>query len=489
MTSPSPKKPHVVCVPFPAQGHINPMLHVAKILHFRGFHVTFVNTEYNHRRLLKSRGGKDTFFGSQLPSGFDFESIPDGLSDGGEDGDATQDIPSLCDSLSKNCVAPFRELVSKLRETGPPVSCIVSDGVMAFTLEVAKELGIPDVLFWTPSACGVLAYVNYHLLAEKGMVPLKDSSYLKNGYLNTKVDFVTGLNNNIRLKDFPTFIRITDTNDIMFNFFLKETSKIHEASAVIINTFDSLEHDVLTALSPLSPNLFTIGPLNLITHQVITENKQVDNISANLWAEQSEWAKWLDSREPNSVLYVSFGSLTVMTPDQLTEFAWGLAKSEKPFLWIIRPDLVSGNSKGADLSLPAEFVEETKDRGLLTGWCSQEQVLKHPSIGGFLSHMGWNSILESLSYGVPMICWSFFAEQQTNCFYACNEWGVGMEIDPEVKREEVERVVREVMGGEKGKEMKRKAMEWKSKMEEASKPGGSSFRNVERLVEMLLQKK
>ncbi|KAJ4836381.1 hypothetical protein Tsubulata_024145 [Turnera subulata] len=96
-----------------------------------------------------------------------------------------------------------------------------------------------------------------------------------------------------------------------------------------------------------------------------------------------------------------------MTPQQLAEFAWGLADSKHTFLWIARPDLVSGDSA----ILPAEFLEETKERGLLASWCPQEQILKHPAIGGFLSHMGWNSMTESLCGGVPMLCWPFFAEQ------------------------------------------------------------------------------
>jgi hypothetical protein len=139
------EKPHAVCIPFPAQGHINPMLKMAKILHFRGFHVTFVNTEFNHKRILKSRGPNSL---DGLPS-FRFETIPDGLPD--SDVEATQDIASLCVSTRKNCLAPFTSLLSKLNDTAsskvPPVTCIVSDCVMTFTLDAAAELGIPDVLF------------------------------------------------------------------------------------------------------------------------------------------------------------------------------------------------------------------------------------------------------------------------------------------------------------------------------------------------------
>ncbi|KAF2320369.1 hypothetical protein GH714_027312 [Hevea brasiliensis] len=166
-------KPHAVCVPYPAQGHINPMFKLAKLLHIKGFHITFVNTEYNQKRLLKSRGPNSV---AGLPD-FRFEAIPDGLPVTDND-NTTQDIPSLCESTSKNCLVPFRNLLYRLNNTSsssnvPPVSCIVSDGSMSFTLEAAEELGIPQVLFWTPSACGVLAYAHYPFLVERGFIPLK----------------------------------------------------------------------------------------------------------------------------------------------------------------------------------------------------------------------------------------------------------------------------------------------------------------------------
>jgi UDP:flavonoid glycosyltransferase YjiC (YdhE family) len=185
------------------------------------------------------------------------------------------------------------------------------------------------------------------------------------------------------------------------------------------------------------------------------------------------------------VIYVNFGSITVMTPQQLVEFGWGLANSKFMFPWIIRPDLVVGDSS----ILPPELLEEIKGRGLIASWCPQEEVLNHSSIGGFLTHCGWNSIIESVCAGVPMLCWPFFGDQQTNCKYACNEWGIGMEIDNGAKRGEVEKIVRELMEGNKGKKMKKKAMEWKKLAEEATGPHGSSSINLDNLVnEVLLSK-
>ena len=164
-------KPHAVCIPYPGQGHINPMLQLAKILHHRGFHITFVNTEFNHRRLLKSRGPAAL---NGLPS-FRFETIPDGLPP--TDVDATQDTPSLCESTRKTCLPYFKQLLRKLNDSSssnvPSVSCIVSDGAMSFSLDAAEELGVPEVLFWTTSACGFLSYVHYRQLMEKGYTPLK----------------------------------------------------------------------------------------------------------------------------------------------------------------------------------------------------------------------------------------------------------------------------------------------------------------------------
>lgn len=164
------QKAHAVCIPYPAQGHINPMLQLAKILHSRGFHITFVNTEYNHNRLLRSRGQAAV---ADHPS-FRFETIPDGLPPS-DDADSTQDIPSLCVSMEQHGLGPFKGLLARLNEVDdvPPVSCIVSDGAMFFTLDAAQELGVPEVLLWTASVCGLLGYAQYQKLIESGLVPFK----------------------------------------------------------------------------------------------------------------------------------------------------------------------------------------------------------------------------------------------------------------------------------------------------------------------------
>ncbi|CAM8901415.1 unnamed protein product [Rhodiola kirilowii] len=482
--NPTTHKPHAVCIPFPLQGHLNSMLNLAKLLHHSGFHITFVNTEYNHARLLKSRGPNEL---DGLPD-FKFETIPDGLPL--VDGDVARDIPSLCDSTSRTCSVPLQGLVTKLQnmsaatpKEAPPVTCIVADGVMTCAADAAKEIGVPFVLLMTIAACGFLASVHFDTLVDKGLIPLQESQ-LTNGYLETTtVDFIPGMKG-IRLKDLPTLIRVTSCDDLVFKFARKETGGACKANAIILNTLDPLEQDVLDCLRKIHPKVLTVGPLHLALNQ-IPSNSPLHSINSSLWTDEPECLAWLSSKAANSVIYVNYGSLTIMSWQQLIEFAWGLANSKCTFLWIIRPDLVIGDTA----ILPAEFVEETKERGMLASWCPQEQVLKHPSIGGFLTHCGWNSTIESVAAGVPMICWPFAADQQTNCWFSCNKWGVGMELDTDVKRDGVEKLARELMEGAKGKVMRKKAAYWKSMAEESVSPNGSSTLNFKNLVnEVLLAK-
>lgn len=284
----------------------------------------------------------------------------------------------------------------------------------------------------------------------------------------------------IRLKDIPSFIRTTDPNDTMLNFDGGEAQNAFKAWGVILNTFDELEHEVIDAMKRMFPRLYTIGPLLKFVDGIAGCPSK--SIGGNLWKEDPNCLEWLNGHDATSVVYVNFGSITVMTAKQLEEFAWGLANSKRPFLWIIRADLVEGEKA----MVPEDFLMETRGRGMLASWCPQEQVLSHPSVGLFLTHSGWNSTLESICWGVPMMCWPFFAEQPTNCRYVCTKWGIGMEIDSNVRREEVESLVREVMEGEKGKDMRLEAKGWKVKAEEATLRGGSSNKNMDRLIGDLL---
>ncbi|KAM5580256.1 7-deoxyloganetin glucosyltransferase-like [Rosa sericea] len=473
-------KPHVVCIPLPFQGHIKAMLQLAQLLHHKGFYITFVNTQFNHKRFLKSLGPNSL---DCLPD-FRFETIPDGLPSSDEDD--TQDLTLLSEAVRTHCLAPFRKLLNKLNvNMNRPVTSIVSDGFLTFTITVAEELGIPIAQFFTLAAVGFMNYKILPTLVEKGFAPLKDESCLTNEFLDTVIDWVPGVKD-IRLRDLSGSWRTTNPDDILFNLALEAVEGAHKASAVVVHTFEALEPGVLEALSSTTsmlPPVYAIGPLQLLLNQI--PEHPLKSVGYSLRKEETECLQWLNGKAPNSVLYVNFGSLVVMTPQHLMEFAWGLANSKLPFLWVIRPDLVVGQS----LILPPEFSAETEERGLIISWCPQEQVLNHPSVGAFLTHSGWNSTMESMSAGVPVLCWPLLADQRINCRYTCYEWGIGMEISKDVKRDEVKKLFEELMVGEKGKEMKNKVMEWKKLAEEAAGPLGSSTITLNNLVNQVLLSK
>nr|XP_027075694.1 7-deoxyloganetin glucosyltransferase-like [Coffea arabica] len=478
------KKPHAICIPYPVQSHISATLKLAKLLHLKGFHITFVHTEYNYNRILKARGPK-SLIGA---AGFNFETIPDGLPPAENDG-VTQDVFQLCLSTSKTCYVPFCNLLKKLNNRAsmddqfPPVSCVISDGFMSFTLEAAEELGIPNLLFWPFSALTVMCLLHYPHLRERGFTPLKDESYFTNGYMENTIDWIPGIDI-IRLRDIPTIIWATDPKDEFLEWVVKIMPRTYKSSGIILNTFDTLEYDVLKQLSNMIDHVCSLGPIHLLLKDIQKSDHSAESIQSNLWKEDENCIEWLNSKKQGSVAYINFGSITVMTEDQLGEFAWGLANSMQNFLWIIRPDLVAGGQ----IVLPPEFAVATKDKGMLATWCNQELVLNHPSIGVFLTHCGWNSVLESLCAGVPMICWPFFADQLTNRLCCCTHWGVAVEIDSNVDRLEVEKVVRDLMEGKKGKELQQKVWEWKNKAEEAIRPSiGSSYLNLEKMIENVLQ--
>ncbi|KAK8941907.1 UDP-glycosyltransferase 85A2 [Platanthera guangdongensis] len=304
-------------------------------------------------------------------------------------------------------------------------------------------------------------------------------SYLTNGYLQTRIDWIPGMAG-IRLQDIPSFICTTDADDPMLNYDGNEAQNARTARALILNTFDPLEIHVLQALSSIFPNLYPVGPLPLLLSGQFPS--EAASICSNLWKEDTTCLQWLDAQETSSVLYVNFGSITVLTASQIREFAWGLKISGFPFLWILRPDLVRNGE--------VEMAEITGDleaggKGKVARWCVQEEVLAHAAVGAFLTHCGWNSTLESVCGGVPVICWPFFAEQPTNCKYACGEWGIGVEIEGEVKRDKVAVIVREVMGGEKGEEMRKRAAKWREAARKAAEIGGSSSESLEKLIGFL----
>eukprot|EP00253_Pinus_taeda_P027809 PITA_27809 len=462
------RRPHALMFPMPAQGPLQEMLQLAKVLYARGFYITFLNTEFIQQRLFSS-GSVDSL---KPQPDFRFETIPDGLP---PDHGRTSNLADLCRSLTDNGPLYLDNLIEKMKHLQtegavPPLTCIISEGALSFTQKTARKLGVPRVAFWSHSACGFSAFFFIPLLMDHGYIPLKDENCFTNGYMDQIIPCIPGMPQ-LRVKDLPKSLQLTDSSNYMFQFLRSEAQAALEAEFVILNTFDELDGPIVDALRTRLPALYTIGPL------VLQAEDGISGISASMWTEETECMKWLDAQEPCSVIYICFGSITVISDQELLEFAWGLEASRQPFLWAIRPDLLRGQSA----VLPPEFLEKVEGRSFFVRWAPQMKVLSHPAVGGFLTHSGWNSTVESICAGVPMISWPSFSEQLTNRRFVTEVWKIGLTINEIVKREHVEDVVGRLMRREEGREMRKRIGELREASMRAMGKGGSSYNNMEKL--------
>uniref|UniRef100_A0ACD6A8H0 Uncharacterized protein n=1 Tax=Avena sativa TaxID=4498 RepID=A0ACD6A8H0_AVESA len=441
----SVQKPHVVFVPFPAHGHVAPHLQLARALHARGFHVTLVHTELHYRRLQRAKGAEAGAEAAAEATWFDVEVIPDGLS--------LEAPPSTLeghlDALERNCRQPFTELLRALanRPGAPPVSCVVADSPMSFAALAARDVGVPDVNFFTASACGLMGYLQFEELVKRGLVPLKGSGYKTDGSLEAP-----------RMQ--TTRCSASTSNRCVL-------SPPPRPSSLTLST---TSRRTSSTRSQPSPPIYTVGPLSTIVASLPGDSTD----AASLLKEDTECMAWLDGKEARSVVYVSYGSHAAMSADKIKDFASGLARCGSPYLWVLRPDMAANVEVGQD--------------GLVVPWCAQEAVLAHPAVGLFVTHCGWNSILETVLAGVPVLGWPMISEQTTNCRQLSTAWNIGTELPQEAGSDEIAALVRAMLVGKKGMEARERTLEWKRLAEDATKEGGSSYVNLDRLVQDVLHK-
>ncbi|KAI3473177.1 hypothetical protein Pfo_030050 [Paulownia fortunei] len=460
--------PHVVILPFPAQGHIKPMLMLAELLSQASFTISFVNNEHSHRRILSLID--QAAFRLRCP-GIKFLSIPDGLPpDHPRTGPSTVDLFFSTSTVSKPI---FKNLIASMSQAP---ACIISDGIMSFAIDVAAELGIPAITFRTYSATCTWTYFHLQKLIQYGEIPVLEGSE----DMDRLIPCIPGLENIMRRRDLPHICRLEPESQVL-QFYISQTSKMTKASALILNTFEELEAPIISHLRSIFPAVYAIGPLHTALKSSAAHSAPPNshNSSSLLQIDQS-CMDWLDSQQSKSVLYVSFGSIVVLTRDQLMEFWYGLVNTEKPFLWAIRPDLIweeNGPSK-----VPEELKMGTMERGRIVGWAPQEDVLAHDAIGGFLTHSGWNSTLESISAGKPMICWPLIADQQVNSRSVSEMWKVGLDMKDICDRSTVEKMVRDLLEGRREDIMK-STEEIARLAQDSVRDGGSSHRNIKKLIE------
>ena len=259
---------------------------------------------------------------------------------------------------------------------------------------------------------------------------------------------------------------------------------------LIVNTVYDLEPEIIDSLKfQFSLPFLPIGP-SIPRAFLQDPNSEDRQVGANPW-KAADSMEWLNEKDAMSVLYISFGSILVLSEEQIKELALGIQQSGRNFVWVIRAPPGHGHIGEV---LPEGFVEETKERGLVVDWCAQLEVLSHPSVGAFMSHCGWNSTLDALSLGVPMVTVGVWTDQPTNSKFVSDVWKTGVRIrmgdDGVVGREETERCIRAAMelGSEEGKQLRNNALKWKELLKSAASEGGSSHSNLNDFVQEITSK-
>nr|UNO36931.1 UGT7 [Pueraria montana var. thomsonii] len=363
----------------------------------------------------------------------------------------------------------LRRILTSISQTSN-LKAIVLDFMNYSAARVTNTLQIPTYFYYTSGASTLAVLFQQIIIHENNTKSIKD--------LNMHL-LIPGLPK-IHTDDMPE--QVQDRENEAYEVFIDIATCMRDSDGVIVNTFEAMEGRVMEAFNEglmegPTPPLFCIGP-------VIS--------SAPCRVDDDGCLSWLDSQPSHSVVFLSFGSMGRFSRTQLREIAIGLEKSEQRFLWVVRSEFEEGDSvepPSLDELLPEGFLERTKGKGMVVrDWAPQAAILSHDSVGGFVTHCGWNSVLEAVCEGVPMVAWPLYAEQKLNKVILVEEIKVGLAVkqnkDGLVSSTELGDRVRELMDSDRGKEIRQKIFKMKMSANEAMAKGGSSIMALNRLVEV-----
>ncbi|XWS73499.1 hypothetical protein CRYUN_Cryun02cG0134500 [Craigia yunnanensis] len=458
------KRENVVMFPFMAQGHIIPFLALA--LHIektRNYKITFVNTPLNINKLRSSLSPNSSIELLEIP----FNSSDHGLPSNTENCDVVpyHFVVRLLEA-SASLRTVFKQLIEDIiqEQDGHRPLCIIGDIFFGWMAGVAQELGAFHAVFSGAGGFGLACYYSIWLSLPHKEVKLADDHFLL-------ADFQEA--SKIHLTQLPLTMKEADGADSWSVFHGKYLPEWAKSGGILFNTVEEFDHIGLMYFKrKLGRPVWPVGPILLSI-----ENRARAGKEAGITPEFCK--AWLDTKPQNSVLFVSFGSMNTITPSQMMQLAKALEVSGKNFIWVVRPPIgLDINSEfRANEWLPEGFEERIREskKGLVVHkWAPQLEILSHKSTSAFLSHCGWNSVLESLSHGVPLLGWAMAAEQFFNVKFLEEKVGVCVEVARgktcEVKHENVTAKIELVMSDcEKGKEMRRKASEVREMIKNAMK--------------------
>lgn len=473
------KPPHFVVLPYMAQGHLIPAVDIAKLLAKRGVDVSILVTPKNGDRVKKvldraiASGLSIRVFHLRLPC------AEAGLPEGCEHFDMLPSMDYVVNFFK--ATAMLREQVEEyLIQINP--TCLIADMCFLWATDMALKLRIPRLVFHGTS-CFSLVCTSI----------LRDSSnFLEGVATDTEYFVVPDLPDKIEINKVQLRGSVKDLSPEWAEIRKQLFNTEENATGTVANTFEELEMDYVRKYTNLrDKKVWCVGPVSLCN--VEDSDKAERGNTAAIGGH--DCLKWLDMHEAKSVVYVCLGSISRVVDAQLIEMGLGLEASKRPFVWVIRQ---ASDEFEAWLS-EEKFEERIRGRGLLIrGWAPQVLILSHPSVGGFVTHCGWNSTLEGVSAGLPLATWPVFAEQFCNEKFIVNviKTGVrvgvetpvvlGMDEDaaPQVRSGDVKEAIDELMdGGEEGAARRERARKLGEAAKGAVEEGGSSYLNMTQLIQ------
>lgn len=462
---------HVLFFPLMAQGHMLPTIDIVRLFAQRGVKTTIITTPLNVPLFTKALGKSQTSL-----TVFQFPAKEAGLPDGVENLDlvnSQEDNRRFFRAISM-LEQPLDDLLRELRPDG-----LVADVFFPWATDVASKYGVPRLVFHGTSFFSMCA-------ADSLM---RHQPY-KNASSETEPFVLPGLPDKIQMmrSNIPEYILLGIQND--FTKMLGRVKAAEERShGIIVNSFYELEPTYADHYrNVLGKKAWHVGPVSLCNKS--TEEKAHRGKTASI--DGHYCLKWLDSKKPNSVVYVCFGTTSNFSASQLREIAMGLEASGQEFIWVVRKKKNEENEK--EDWVPEGFEKRMEGKGLIIrGWAPQVLILDHESVGGFVTHCGWNSALEGISAGLPMVTWPICADQFYNEKLITDVLKIGVRVGAlkwvrlvgdYVKREQIEKALKELMVGEKAEEMRSRAKTLGELSKRAVEEGSTSYSDLSGLIEL-----
>ncbi|XP_047068053.1 UDP-glucosyltransferase UGT13248-like isoform X1 [Lolium rigidum] len=448
---------NVLLLPFPgAQGHTNPMLQFGRRLAYHGLRPTLVATRYV---LSTTPPPGDPFRVAAISDGFDAGA-------GSSGGASSASIAQYMSRLEAVGSETLRELLLSEARAGRPVRVLVYDPLLAWATRVARAAGVPAAAFFSQPCAVNIVYAE--LCAGRLALPVTDGRAL----------FARGaLSVELEPEDVPPFVALPEQYPEFCNMSITQFEGLEDADDVLVNSFHDIEPKEAKYMES-TWRAKMIGPA--VPSFYLDDHRSPSNkfYGFNYLSGGESCMDWLEKQSANAVVFVSYGTFSEYEAPRLEELGNGLCSSGKPFLWVVR------SSEAHKLS--EKLKAKCEENGLIVSWCPQLEVLAHKSIGCFVTHCGWNSTLEAIACGVPLVAIPHWADQPTIAKYVQSVWGMGVRAQPGengwIKRDEVNRCISEVMDGKRKDEYKRNAVKWMQKAKKAMQEGGSSDKNIARFA-------